>query len=162
MIIMQIKTFLLPVFAPERNEDELNKFLRSHRILHVDHHFCPDNGGYWTFLIEYMDGELESSPASRKEKKDPTEGMSEEEIKRFEQFKKIRYGISSQLAMPAYMIFTDKELGILARMPILNEQTISTAKGIQVNRIRDYAKYFFNISANGEEGGQPDVEDSGF
>ena len=53
---MQIKIFTLPVFSSERSEEDFNRFLRSHRILQVDRHFCPDNGGYWTFLVEYMDG----------------------------------------------------------------------------------------------------------
>jgi len=39
---MQIKIFTLPIYSSERSEDDLNKFLRSHRILQTERHFCPD------------------------------------------------------------------------------------------------------------------------
>ena len=55
-MFMQIKIFTLPLFEKENFEEDLNKFLRSHRILQTERHFCSDNGGYWTFLVEYMDG----------------------------------------------------------------------------------------------------------
>ena len=54
---MQFKIFTLPVFDSERNEEEMNKFLRSHRIVQSERHFCSENGGYWTILVEFVDGE---------------------------------------------------------------------------------------------------------
>lgn len=44
---MQFKLFSLPISNPERGEEELIRFLRSHSILQKERHFCPDNGGYW-------------------------------------------------------------------------------------------------------------------
>ena len=52
---MQIKTFVLPVLSSECSEEELNRFLRGHRVLQVERHFCPDSGGYWAILVEYVD-----------------------------------------------------------------------------------------------------------
>ena len=37
---MQIKIFTIPLQDGERSEAEANKFLRSHRILQVERHFC--------------------------------------------------------------------------------------------------------------------------
>ena len=51
---MQIKTFVLPVLSHEPIEEELNRFLRGHRVLQVERHFCPDSGGYWAILVEYV------------------------------------------------------------------------------------------------------------
>ena len=36
---MQIKLFTMPVFGGEQVEEELNKFLRSHRVLQLERHF---------------------------------------------------------------------------------------------------------------------------
>jgi len=47
---MQIRTFMLPSHGDLQAEEELNRFLRSHRVLQVERHFCADNGGYWALL----------------------------------------------------------------------------------------------------------------
>ena len=54
---MQIKLYTIPVFDSEAIEEELNRFLRGHRILQLERHFCADNGGYWAIMIEYVDGD---------------------------------------------------------------------------------------------------------
>ena len=67
---MQLKIFSIPAFGSEALEEEMNKFLRTHRILQIERHFCPDNGGYWAVMVEYMLGDpvAEVPPAERREK----------------------------------------------------------------------------------------------
>ena len=158
---MQIKVFTLPVFDSERIEEELNKFLRSHRILQTERHFCPDNGGYWALLVEYMDGEptAESPVAYRKEKKDFSEGMSDEEKQRYETFKKVRRELALNRSIPAYMVFTNEELAILAKVPNLNAETAKHIKGIAPSRLKDSVEHFIQM-INGEKGGFSDATDS--
>ncbi len=129
---MQIRIFTLPVFSSERSEEILNKFLRSHRVLQMERHFCPENGGYWTILVEYMDGDtvLDAVPATRREKKDYTADLSPEEKERFEHFKTIRRELTTHHSLPAYLIFTNEELAILAKIPELREDTVKDVKGI--------------------------------
>ncbi len=88
---MQIKLYTIPVFGSEKTEEKLNRFLRGHRILQLERHFCSDNGGYWAIMIEYVDGDpvAEAPPASRRERKDFTEGLTEEEKPRFDFYKGI-------------------------------------------------------------------------
>lgn len=72
---MQIKLFTMPAFGGEAAEEELNRFLRSHRVLQLERHFVSDQGGYWALLVEYADGDpiAEAPPQSRSAKaKDPT------------------------------------------------------------------------------------------
>ena len=53
---MQIKIFTLPIYSSERCEGELNVFLRSHRILQIERHFCSGNGEYWNVSkLKYFD-----------------------------------------------------------------------------------------------------------
>ena len=159
---MQIKIFTLPISSSERSEDELNKFLRSHRVLKTEHHFCPDDGGYWTFLVEYLEGDpiAEVPPANRKERKDYSKELNDEEIERFEYFKKVRRELATKFSLPAYLIFTNEELAILAHVPELNEESARLVKGVAPSRMKDYVKYFYVVS-DGEAGGQLDAEDSG-
>ena len=158
---MQIKLFTIPVFGSDSIEEEMNRFLRGHRILQLERHFCADNGGYWAILIEYVDGDplAEVPPASRRERKDFSEGMTEEEKLRFGHFKAIRKQLADQKSIPAYLVFTNEELALLARVPELCEDTVKGIKGIAPQRLKDYVHYFYVVS-DGEASGQSDAEDS--
>ena len=135
---MQIKIFTLPIYSSERSEDELNKFLRSHRILQTERHFCPENGGYWTILVEYLDGDptAEVPPAMRHDRKDFSKELDDESLKRYERYKAIRRELAKQKNIPAYLIFTNEELAILAKMPALDEETAKHIKGIAPSRLK--------------------------
>lgn len=52
---MQIKIQTLLAFNSDAMEEEVNKFLRSHRVMAVDRQFCPDHRGYWTLCVSYQE-----------------------------------------------------------------------------------------------------------
>lgn len=158
---MQIKLYTIPVFGSEKIEEELNRFLRGHRILQLERHFCADNGGYWAIMIEYVDGDpvAEAPPANRRERKDATEGLTDEEKQRFEYYKKVRKQLADQNSIPAYLVFTNEELALLAKMPELSEETTKHIKGIGSQRLKDYIHYFYTVQ-DAEESGAVDAENS--
>lgn len=167
---MQIKLFTMPVFGGEAVEEELNKFLRSHRILQLERHFVTEQGGYWAMLVEYSGGDpvAEAPPQGRRERKDPSEGMTDDEKERYSRMRDIRKEVAARLAVPPYLVFTNEELGILARLPGLTEETVKGVKGIAPQRLKDYIGYFYgmteetpqNDESHDEASGQPDAPDS--
>jgi len=54
---MQIKLFTIPAFDNEGTSEELNKFLRSHRVLEVQQEFVSAQpGAYWSCCwLEYKE-----------------------------------------------------------------------------------------------------------
>ena len=42
----------MPTFGGEAAEEEVNKFLRSHRVLQLERHFVAEQGGYWAMLVD--------------------------------------------------------------------------------------------------------------
>lgn len=60
---------MLPAHGDISSEDDLNRFLRSHRVLQVERHFCADGGGFWALLVEYVEGDpqAEAPPVHRRE-----------------------------------------------------------------------------------------------
>ena len=47
----------MPLLGGEVMQEELNKFLRSQRVLQVEHRLVQDGGAsYWSFCIKYLDG----------------------------------------------------------------------------------------------------------
>ena len=64
---MQYKVFTLPVFDSVQIEDELNKFLRSHKVVSVEKKLIENDGHtHWSFLIEYLCGNQTSGGNTNK------------------------------------------------------------------------------------------------
>lgn len=156
---MQIKIFSVPVFGSSGLEEEVNRFLRSHRILQVERHFCSDDGGYWAIFIEYADYAPDSAPANRKERADVVKALTEEEKERFEALRARRKEIAKSNSVPAYMVFTDAELAQLAKLERIDDDSVRSFKEKEIapSRMRTYIKFFYS---DNEEGGQPYGEDS--
>lgn len=158
---MQIKLFTMPVFGGEQVEEELNKFLRSHRVLQLERHYVAEQGGYWAMLVEYADTDpiAEAPPQGRRDRKDPMAELSDDEKVRYNVYRDIRKKLSLDKAIPPYLIFTNDELAILAHLPVVNEETIKGLKGIAPQRMKDYIAYFYNVTNYAEESGTPDAAD---
>ena len=152
---------MLPAHGEQLTEEELNRFLRSHRILQVEHRFCEDRGGYWALWVEYADGDptAEAPPAIRRERKDFSEGLSTEEKQRYEHYKNVRKSLSQQYSIPAYLVFTNEELSILARLPELSAEAVRGVKGVAPQRLKDFIHFFYSES-HAETSGEPDAPDN--
>lgn len=142
---MQLKSFILPIADAVRHEEELNRFLRGHRVLQVNRSFCSENGGYWAVLVEYMEGDAsgEVDPVSRNGKKrDVLEDLTENEKNVYYQLVEIRRKVAHEKDMPAYMIFSNAELAVLARQPNLSLELQKGIKGVSTKHLTDYLPYF--------------------
>lgn len=144
---MQLKSFILPIADAVRHEEELNRFLRGHRILQVTRNFCSENGGYWAVLVEYMEGDAsgEVEPISRNgKKKDVLEELTDAEKNVYYQLAEIRRKVAHEKDMPAYMIFSNAELAVLARQPNLSIELQKGIKGVSTKHLTDYLSYFIS------------------
>ncbi|MBO5591566.1 MAG: HRDC domain-containing protein [Prevotella sp.] len=159
---MQIKVFTIPLSNAEVSEAEVNAFIRGHRVLQIDRQFSSEGGGYWTLFVEYMEGDPSDKvpPANRRDHRDAAATLTEEQKARYERMKAIRRTIATQESLPAYLVFTNEELAVLAQLPAVNEETTKHVKGIAPKRLGDYVKYFYDTTGDGEAGGKPDGEDS--
>lgn len=53
---MQIKVFNIPIVGGESQNEELNVFLRSKKILQVEKYLATnDNISFWSFCIKYLE-----------------------------------------------------------------------------------------------------------
>ncbi|MBR0243629.1 MAG: HRDC domain-containing protein [Bacteroidaceae bacterium] len=142
---MQIKILTLPAFNSDAMEEEVNKFLRSHRVMAVDRQFCPDHGGYWTLCVSYQENGGTSGPiVSRASKVDYREVLSPEAFGRFARYREIRKEVASQQGIPAYAVFTDEELAQIAQMEEVSVVAIAAIKGVG-KRAEKYGAAFVDL-----------------
>lgn len=143
---MQVKIVTIPLLDVNAAETELNRFLRSHRVLQIDKNFTPENGGYWSVFVTYMDGDpSDTAPAAHRsrEKEDPTKALTDEQRARFERFRAIRLDLAKKNNVRAYMIFTDKELVSMATAEHLSVETIANINGVGEKRAAQYGDFFW-------------------
>lgn len=138
---MQIKYFTIPAFDSGVTSEEMNKFLRSHRVLEMQQEFVSvENGAYWCISIKYMQSETTGIYPNKKEKVDYRKLLSEETFVIFEKLREHRKQIAKDDAVPAYAVFTDEELAEIAKLNEISEQKIKTIKGIGEKKTEKYGK----------------------
>lgn len=144
---MQIKIISVPIIAGDTWNDELNKFLRGHKILKVEQQLVNGlHGAYWTFCIQYIDGQ--TGPSERKERVDYKEVLSTDVFARFAKLRGIRKTIADEDQIPAFAVFTDAELADIAQLDEITASTLRQVKGIGEKKVEKYAKRFMEILQN--------------
>lgn len=105
---MQIKLFTIPIVGGEDLSDEMNVFLRSKKVLQVEHHLIQlKTEAFWSFYIKYVEditGEGTAMTGFDKAKIDYREVLDEASYKRYSQFREIRLTLSKTENIPAYTI----------------------------------------------------------
>jgi superfamily II DNA helicase RecQ len=145
---MQIKIFTASVRGEPGEEEALNKFLRSHRILRVDKQFVPDGANSkWCFCVEYLEGSEPPSRSGKRTKKiDYREELSQEAFARFARYREIRKALAANEGIPPYVIFTDKEIAAMAEVAELTLAGMRAIKGIGEKKIDKYATHFITVA----------------
>lgn len=138
---MQIKIFTIPIMGGERLEDELNQFLRSKKILQTDHQLVNGaDGACWCFCIKYVE-DINANDRDRP-RTDYRKLLDETAFERFVALKEIRKGLAQSESVPAYAVFTDEELSMIAKLEQVTLDGLKTIKGIGVKKVERYGQYF--------------------
>ncbi len=135
---MQLKIFTIPITGGEALNEEMNKFLSTHKIIEVIHQFAGDK--YWTFCVKYIDGVVGKSEItqSSSRKVDYKEVLGEEEFARFSILRKIRKSLAQEDGIPAFAVFTDAELAEMSKEPELTLARMKSIHGIGKSRVEHY------------------------
>ncbi len=122
---MQFQFFKISVDNPDEQTNQMNAFLRGHKIVKVEKNFISNNSeAYWSFCIKYVIGTLKTSFSAKKEKIDYRDILDEKTFKIFSDLRKIRMEIAKNEAIPAYAVFTDKELSEIAKLQDISFESI--------------------------------------
>lgn len=155
---MQLKFFTIPILSAISEEETINKFLRSVKVLEIKRDLVVvGENAYWSICILYiLYGGGETSPVMQRGKVDYKEILTEEQFKKFCQLRKVRKQISEDDAVPAFAVFTDMELSEISKLEDINCSTIKQIYGIGIKKIEKYGMKFcelINHVVHNEEGG---------
>lgn len=145
---MEIKLFTIPVFDTGERAEEMNKFLRGHKILEVIPQFWQnENGASWHFCVKYLPTPTANTKQYKK-KKDYKEILSQEVFDVFTKLRKVRKTIAESEYVPAFAIFTDEQMAELAKMPEINTSNMKKIPGMGEKTVERYGSKVVEMYKN--------------
>lgn len=150
---MQIKLFTIPVGDNGTALEEMNRFLRTSKILEVDNQLISnEKGAYWCFCVRYIERTF-NPPGNDKPKIDYRRVLDSETFKKFSKLREIRKQVAIDEGIPAYAVFTDEELAGLAKLDTITQTSMLSIKGIGDKKVERFSKHFINIFQEDETTG---------
>jgi len=149
--------FLIPVRQSGPAEEELNRFLRSHRVLNVDRRWVDEGSeSFWSFCVDYLetgqDERAAQGGASERGRVDYQEVLSPEQFALFVKLRALRQGIAKDEAVPVYMVFTNEQLAQMVRLEARSKADLDKIAGVGEARIQKYAERFLACAKQHRDG----------
>ncbi len=139
---MQIKLFTIPITDSGASLEEMNRFLRSNKILEVENQLVSNEwGASWCFCVKYLTT-VSTFKRDENVKPDYKNILSEEKFKVFSELRELRKQIAAKDAVPAYAVCTDQELAEIVNLSEISEKTLKTVKGFGDKKVEKYGSAF--------------------
>jgi superfamily II DNA helicase RecQ len=129
-------------------QEELNRFLRGHRVLNVDRRWVDlGTESYWCFCVDYLEtGPFSGSPArppgQSAGKVDYREVLNPEQFAAFVKLRTLRQAISKEEAVPVYVVFTNEQLAAMVQKGAASKADLGRIDGVGEARIQKYGDRF--------------------
>ncbi|MDR2073736.1 MAG: HRDC domain-containing protein [Spirochaetaceae bacterium] len=103
-------SFFISPFGEKTVCDELNAFLKSHRIVNVEKRLIDgERGTGWLFLVEYG-SDNKNQPSAAAQRVDYRDILNEQEYALFDKLRQLRKEPAEKQGIPVYAIFTNDHL----------------------------------------------------
>lgn len=123
---MAFQLFTLPLAAGEAEIEVMNRFLRSHRVLHVERRLIELGiQSVWAFCVEYLETVEGAGVSGNKQPRgsvDYKAVLPPEEFVVFSRLRELRKELADREAIPPYAVFTNEQLAQMVKLesPSLN------------------------------------------
>jgi superfamily II DNA helicase RecQ len=137
--MVQYAVFTVTGVNQKKNLEELNAFLRSHRIYHVEKQFLPaSQEACWSFCIEYDT----QGTVKGKNTVDYKEVLSEKEFAVYSKLRDIRKESAAEHNVPLYAVFTNEQLAAMVKNRTATLQHMGKIEGVGESKVEHYGERF--------------------
>jgi superfamily II DNA helicase RecQ len=145
-LLTQYRSFFVSPFGEAAVCDELNAFLKSHRIVNVEKRLIDgERGTGWLFLVEYGADNKSQSSASSSPRVDYREILNEQEYALFDKLRQLRKELAEKQGIPVYAIFTNDHLAGMIKNKITGLKDIAALPGVGESRVKQYGGPFLQV-----------------
>jgi superfamily II DNA helicase RecQ len=144
---MAYKFITVPVHDPRAGEEELNAFLRSHRVLAVERKWIESGpNSCWVFCVDYLESSGGEPSGNRtglvmtggRARIDYREVLKPEDFAVFVRLRQWRQELAKTEAVPVYTIFTNEQLAKMAQLRASTRADLESIAGVGDARIEKY------------------------
>lgn len=132
----------VPALHPDGAEEELNRFLRSVRVVSVNRELIVDHrNSFWSFVVEYlMDHKTAPAtiPDTGNKRMDYKDVLSPEDFTLFVKLRDWRKEVSTREAVPVYTVFTNAQLAEMVEKKVKTLAQLKMIEGVGDSRIEKY------------------------
>jgi superfamily II DNA helicase RecQ len=149
---LQLKFFLIPMISMEAAEVELNRFLKSVRVVNIQREFVAQgDNSFWSLAVEYL-GDIgrqsnEKGGAGRKSRIDYKEVLPPDMFAVYAKLREWRSEKASRDAVPVYTIFSNEQLAMIAENRITTKTALLKIDGIGDARVKKYGDEVIQVIA---------------
>jgi superfamily II DNA helicase RecQ len=144
-LLTQFASFFISPFGESSVSDELNSFLRSHRIVNVEKRLIDaERGTGWLFLVEYG-GDFKNPQNAAQQRVDYREILSATDYAVFDKLRALRKEIAEKQGLPVYAVFTNEQLAAMVRKQPASQNDLLSIPGIGEARVRQYGGQFLKF-----------------
>ncbi|HEX4612905.1 MAG TPA: HRDC domain-containing protein [Urbifossiella sp.] len=142
---MKLRIFSVPTLHPDAATADVNAFLGSQRIVHVERQFVADGANsFWSVCVSYVDGGDRPAP-QKGEKVDYREVLPAVEFAVFAKLRTLRKELSEKDGVPAYALFTNEQLADMVRQSVTSITALRRIKGVGAARADKYGTEFVKL-----------------
>ena len=152
---IQLRHFFVRASGDRTGEEALNRFLRGHHVLEVRQEFVADGANsMWYIAVRYAELQAETNRGreSRRSAVDYKDVLEPEAFARFVELRERRKAIAEEEELPAFAVFTDKELAAIAEVEDPKRSDLKGVKGIGVKKIERFGARILNEKTEENEG----------
>ena len=147
---MQFQFFRIPAASPDAVTEDLNRFVRGHRILSVQRELVQEAGGvYWAVCVEYLppvqgggSNNAQGSGSAGKPKVDYKEVLSETDFAVFSRLRQLRKEVAEREGLPVYAVFTNEQIAAMVSAKVDSLAAMQKIEGVGESRIEKYGALF--------------------
>ena len=164
---MSYRFFRIPIGGDAQFEQDLNGFLRSHRVVSMERQFVDQGlNSCWCFCVGYEEGGAAAAPSGspRKQSIDYRAILSPEHFVLYAKLRELRKEIALQEAIPVFAVFTNAQLAQMVKRKVGTKTALQLIDGVgesraelalslacakKVNGLRPRARTALNAAAAG-------------
>jgi len=146
-LLTQYASFYVSPFGEKSVTDELNIFLRSHRIVNVEKRLIDgERGTGWVFLVEYGGNESSKNTQNTSSQRiDYREVLNAAEYTLYDKLRDLRKQIAEKSGIPVYAVFTNDQLAGMVKKPPKTTKDLLSISGVGEARVKQYGEAFLEM-----------------